>query len=74
MFKLMAESTRCRFLLPWILPGAAFTYIGAQGVAAVGDLRSKVEAARALDVVIPRHTNHEVRQRFDDVRTVSSNL
>lgn len=65
MFKLMAESTRA---VPFTLDlaGGCFTYIGAQGVADSGIPESQWQGPGALDRVIPRETNREVRQYFDD--------
>jgi signal transduction histidine kinase/CheY-like chemotaxis protein len=65
MFKLMAESTNA---VPFTLDltHGCFTYIGAQGVAASGVPEARWMQPGGLDIVIPRATNPEVRQRFDD--------
>jgi two-component system NtrC family sensor kinase len=65
MFKLMAESTRA---IPFTLDltRGCFLYIGAQGIADSGISESRWKEPGALDVVIPRDTNHEIRQRFDE--------
>jgi two-component system NtrC family sensor kinase len=65
MFKLMAESTRA---IPFTLDltRGCFLYIGAQGVADSGIDESRWKDPGGLDVVIPRDTNHEIRQRFDE--------
>jgi two-component system, NtrC family, sensor kinase len=65
MFQLMAESTRA---VPFTLDltRGCFTYIGAQGVANSGLPESQWKEAGSLDIVIPRQTNQEIRERFDD--------
>ena len=65
MFRLMAESTNA---VPFTLDltRGCFTYIGAQGVAASGVPKTQWMQPGGLDVVIPRATNPEIRQRFDD--------
>jgi NO-binding membrane sensor protein with MHYT domain/nitrogen-specific signal transduction histidine kinase len=65
MFKLMAESTRA---VPFTLDltSGCFTYIGARGVADSGIPESQWQSPGALDRVISRETNSEIRQRFDD--------
>jgi two-component system, NtrC family, sensor kinase len=64
MFRLMAESTRA---VPFTLDltRGCFTYIGAQGVADSGIPESEWKEPGALDTVVPRQTNHEIRQRLD---------
>jgi len=65
MFKLMAESTRA---IPFTLDltRGCFLYIGAQGIVDSGISESRWHEPGALDEVIPRDTNHEIRQRFDE--------
>jgi signal transduction histidine kinase len=65
MFRLMAESTNA---IPFTLDLARsrFTYIGAQAVVDSGISESHWKMPGALDVVIPRSTNQEIRQRFDE--------
>jgi signal transduction histidine kinase len=65
MFRLMAESTKA---VPFTLDltRGCFTYIGAQGVADSGVPESQWTEPGGLDVVVPRETNPEVRQRFDE--------
>jgi len=67
MFRLMAESTNA---VPFTLDLArsCFTYIGAQAVADSGISESHWKVPGALDAVVPRKTNHEIRQRFDECR------
>jgi signal transduction histidine kinase len=64
MFKLMAESTRG---IPFTLDlgAGSFIYFGGLGVAETGIAESEWLARGALDTLIPRDTNGEVRQRFD---------
>jgi two-component system NtrC family sensor kinase len=64
MFRLMAESTKA---IPFTLDltRGCFTYIGARGVADSGIPESQWKERGALDIVVPRQTNHEIRQRFD---------
>ena len=65
MFRLMAESTKAApFTLD--LTRGCFTYIGQQTVADSGVPESRWMEPGALDIVIPRKTNLEVRQRFDE--------
>jgi signal transduction histidine kinase/HAMP domain-containing protein len=65
MFRLMAESTKAApFTLD--LTRGCFTYIGQQTVADSGLPESRWKEPGALDIVIPRKTNLEVRQRFDE--------
>jgi signal transduction histidine kinase len=65
MFRLMAESTKA---VPFTLDltHGCFTYIGSQGVAASGVPEARWMQPGGLDIVIPRATNPEIRQRFDD--------
>ena len=65
MFRLMAESTSA---IPFTLNLArsCFTYIGAQAIVDSGIPESEWKAPGALDVVLPRETNPETRQRFDE--------
>jgi two-component system NtrC family sensor kinase len=65
MFKLMAESTRATPFTLDLMRGC-FTYIGAQGVADSGIPESQWKEPGALDIVVPRQTNQEIRQRFDE--------
>ena len=65
MFRLMAESTKA---IPFTLDltRGCFTYIGAQGVADYGIAESAWKEPGAVDVILPRDTNAEIRQRFDE--------
>jgi signal transduction histidine kinase/HAMP domain-containing protein len=65
MFRLMAESTNA---VPFTLDltRGCFPYIGAQGIADSDVAESQWTEPGALDIVIPRETNPEVRQRFDE--------
>jgi signal transduction histidine kinase len=65
MFRLMAESTKA---IPFTLDLThnCFTYIGEQGVAALGIAESLFKEPGALDRVIPREFNSEVRRHFDE--------
>jgi signal transduction histidine kinase len=65
MFRLMAESTKA---VPFTLDltRCCYTYIGAQGVADSGVPESQWTEPGGLDLVVPRETNPEVRQRFDE--------
>jgi signal transduction histidine kinase len=65
MFRLMAESTNA---VPFTLDlsRGCFTYIGAQGISASGVAESQWRQPGALDAIIPRESNREIRQRFDD--------
>src|ERR1700733_3001525 len=65
MFRRMAESTNA---IPFTLDltRGCFTYIGAQGIAESGIPESQWKAPGALDSVIPRDTNQEIRQHFDE--------
>jgi two-component system, NtrC family, sensor kinase len=64
MFRLMAESTNA---VPFTLDltRGCFAYIGARGAADSGIPESAWKEPGALDIVIPRQTNHEIRRRFD---------
>jgi signal transduction histidine kinase len=65
MFRLMAESTNA---VPFTLDltRGCFTYIGAQGITASGIAESQWQQPGALDVIVPRESNQEIRQRFDE--------
>jgi len=65
MFRLMAESTKA---VPFTLDltHGCFTYIGAPGIADSGIPESQWKEPGGLDRVVPRETNPEVRQRFDE--------
>jgi NO-binding membrane sensor protein with MHYT domain/signal transduction histidine kinase len=65
MFKLMAESTKA---IPFTLnlTRGCFTYIGAQGIADSGIPEPEWKQPGALDGVVPRATNQDIRQRFDE--------
>jgi len=67
MFRLMAESTNA---IPFTLDltRSCFTYIGAQAIVDSGLSESHWKVPGALDAVVPRTTNHEIRQRFDECR------
>jgi two-component system, NtrC family, sensor kinase len=64
MFRLMAESTSA---VPFTLDltRGCFTYIGAKGVAQSGIPESHWKEHGALDILVPRRTNQEIRRRFD---------
>jgi two-component system, NtrC family, sensor kinase len=68
MFRLMAESTNA---VPFTLDltRGCFTYIGAQGIADSGIPESQWKEPGALDTVIPRDTNQEARQHFDECKS-----
>jgi signal transduction histidine kinase/HAMP domain-containing protein len=63
-FRLIAESTNA---IPFTLDltHGSFPYIGAQGVVVTGIADTEWGNAGALEVIIPREQNHEIRQRFD---------
>jgi len=65
MFRRMAESTKA---IPFTLDltHGCFTYIGAQGILDSGISESQWKAHGALESVIPRDANHEIRERFDE--------
>jgi signal transduction histidine kinase len=65
MFKLMAESTNA---IPFTLDltHGRFTYIGARAIVESGIPESEWKQPGALEVIIPRETNPETRQRFDE--------
>jgi signal transduction histidine kinase len=67
MFRLMAESTNA---IPFTLDltRSCFTYIGAQAVVDSGISESHWKVPGSLDLVVPRKTNQEIRQRFDECR------
>jgi signal transduction histidine kinase len=64
MYRLMAESTKA---IPFILDVTLnrFSYVGHQAIAAFGFPESQWKEPGALDLIIPRLSNQEVRQRFD---------
>ena len=68
MFRLMAESTRA---VPFTLDltYGCFPYIGAQGIADSGIPEHEWKIPGALDVIIPRESNLEVRRRFDECQS-----
>ena len=70
MYRLMAESTRA---IPFILnvTNGGFSYIGPQGITAFEVPESQWKEPGALDMIIPRQTNQEVRQRFDECESGS---
>jgi len=65
MFRLMAESTNA---IPFTLDlkRSCFTYLGAEGLIDLGLPPSAPDSCTPLDIVIPRETNQEIRQRFDE--------
>jgi signal transduction histidine kinase len=65
MYRLMAESTKA---IPFILniTQGRFSHIGPQAVAAFGFPEFQWKERGALDVIIPRASNPEVRMRFDE--------
>ena len=65
MFKLMAESTNA---IPFTLDltRSRFSYIGAQAIADSRIPEFEWKQPGALEIVMPRNTNPELRQRFDD--------
>ena len=65
MFRLIAESTNA---IPFTLDltHGCFPYIGVKGISDSGIAESAWREPGALDVIIPRESNHEVRQRFDE--------
>ncbi|MEO7208296.1 MAG: ATP-binding protein [Steroidobacteraceae bacterium] len=65
MYRLMAESTRA---IPFILnvTKGGFSYIGPQGITAFDVPEAQWKEPGALDMIIPRQSNHGVRQRFDE--------
>ena len=70
MYRLMAESTRA---IPFILDitHGRFSHIGPQAIAAFGFPEFQWREPGALDVIIPRHANPEVRMRFDECESGS---
>jgi signal transduction histidine kinase len=68
MFRLMAESTRA---VPFTLDltRGCFPYIGAQGIADSGVPEYEWKLPGALDVIIPRESNQELRRRFDECQS-----
>jgi len=65
MFRLVAESTKA---IPFTLDLArgSFPYIGAQGIADSGMSEAQWKEPGILDRVLPRESNPELRQRFDE--------
>jgi signal transduction histidine kinase len=61
----MAESTRA---VPFTLDltRGCFPYIGAQGIADSGIPESEWKISGALDVIIPRQSNPDIRRQFDE--------
>jgi signal transduction histidine kinase/HAMP domain-containing protein len=70
MYRLMAESTRA---IPFILDltNNTFEYIGPRGITAFDVPEPQWKQPGALDLIIPRQSNHEVRQRFDECESGS---
>jgi signal transduction histidine kinase len=65
MYRLMAESTKA---IPFILDitHGRFSHIGPQAIAAFGFPEFQWKESGALDVILPRQSNPEVRMRFDE--------
>lgn len=65
MFRLIAESTKA---IPFTLDltRGYFPYMGAQALMAAGMPDDQSNEFGALETVIPRASNREIRQRFDD--------
>ena len=65
MFRLMAQSTKA---IPFTLDltRGCFTYIGAAGLVGLEVPDSRLQDPGALDRVMPRELNQEIRQRFDE--------
>ena len=70
MYRLMAESTKA---IPFILDitHGCFSHIGPQAIAAFGFPEFQWKESGALDVIIPRQSNLEVRMRFDECESGS---
>jgi signal transduction histidine kinase/HAMP domain-containing protein len=70
MYRLMAESTKA---IPFILDitHGRFPHIGPQAIAAFGFPEFQWKESGALDVIIPRQSNPEVRTRFDECESGS---
>src|ERR1700733_5664544 len=68
MFRLMAESTKA---IPFTLDltSGCFPYIGVQAIADSGIPESEWKVPGALDVILPRQSNQEVRRRFDECQS-----
>jgi signal transduction histidine kinase len=64
-FRLTAESTKA---IPFTLDltSGSFPYIGSRGIASSGIPESEWTKPGALDVIMPRESNHDVRRRFDE--------
>jgi signal transduction histidine kinase/HAMP domain-containing protein len=65
MFRLMAQSTNA---IPFTLDltRGCFTYVGAAGIAGLGVTHAGPQNPGSLEKAIPRESNQEVRQRFDE--------
>jgi two-component system NtrC family sensor kinase len=65
MYRLLAESTKA---IPFILDvtHACFPHVGPQAIAAFGFPEFQWKESGALDVIIPRKSNPQVRMRFDE--------
>jgi signal transduction histidine kinase/HAMP domain-containing protein len=65
MYRLMAESTRA---IPFILDvtNSRFSYIGVQAIIAFDVAEPRWKEPGALDIILPRQSNHEVRLQFDE--------
>jgi signal transduction histidine kinase len=65
MYRLMAESTKA---IPFILDitHGRFSHIGPQAIAAFGFPELRWKEPGALEAMIPRQSNPEVRMRFDE--------
>jgi signal transduction histidine kinase len=65
MYRLMAESTKA---IPFILDitHGRFSHIGPQACAAFGFPECQWKEPGALDAILPRQSNPEVRMRFDE--------
>jgi signal transduction histidine kinase len=70
MYRLMAESTKA---VPFILDitHGSFSHIGPQAIAVFGFPEFQWKEPGALDVIIPRNSNSEVRIRFDECESGS---
>jgi signal transduction histidine kinase len=70
MYRLMAESNDA---IPFVLDitHGRFSHIGSQAIAAFGIPEFQWKMSGALDVIIPRKSNPEVRLRFDECESGS---
>jgi signal transduction histidine kinase len=67
MFRLMAESTNAiPFTLDLTL--GCFPYIGAKGITDSDIAESAWKEPGVLDIIFPRESNYDVRQRFDECK------